>query len=235
MVEYDGAMVPQTQCDYIIGPEVTSCYMSGSGTYWSGCVGSRAEPLNLRDSSPSSRFPGLMNTGCGSELLPLVTDEAKVLNKISSLWPTGKTYIPEGVMWGMRTLSTDVPYTEGSTPSGIKKVRKILVLMTDGDNQAVSDLPSAATHRPIYSTEADYAANKEKTDGWTLEACSQAAAAGIEVFTISFGTDISAASRKLIKDCAADKDHYFDAMDAEELNEAFKAIAADVSGFYLSG
>ena len=230
----DGAKVPYTACDYVYGPKQTTCYKTG-GSSWHGCVGSREEPLNLRDASPSAKFPGIMDEWCASQMQPLSSSETAVLTTINNLWTSGNTYIPEGVMWGMRMLSTLQPYTEVKSETAIKKVRKILVLMTDGDNQAVSQLPSLPSHRAIADYESDFAKNKSKTDDWTMEACKQAIANGLEVYTISFGTDISMASRKLIEKCATDKDHYFDAKDADALNKAFQSIAADVGGFYLSG
>lgn len=230
----DGAKVPVTVCDYTYGPPEKVCYKTGGST-WYGCVGSRAEPLNLRDSSPTTKFTGIMDFWCANPLTELSGVENDILTTINNLGTSGNTYIPEGVMWGMRTLSTLSPFTTVKTTSGVNKVRKIMVLMTDGDNQAVADLPTAPTHHGIADYMPTYAADKAQTDKWTLEACKEAKKADVEVFTISFGTDISADSRALIKSCAYDKDHYFDAKDAKALSEAFKSIAAKLQGFYLSG
>ena len=234
MATVDGAQVPVTVCDYTYGPPEKVCYKTGGET-WYGCVGSRAEPLNLRDSSPTTKFTGIMNVWCANPLTELTAVETDVLTTINSLGTNGHTYIPEGIMWGMRTLSTLTPFTTVKTPVGVEKVRKIMVLMTDGDNQAVADLPAAPTHHAIASYMPTYVDDKKKTDKWTLDSCKEAKKAGVEVYTISFGTDISADSRALIKDCAYDKDHYFDAKDAKALSEAFKSIAAKLQGFYLAG
>jgi Flp pilus assembly protein TadG len=236
----DGAQIPYTKCDEVLGPKEEICYPSGDVT-WHGCVGSRDEPLNVRDASPNSKFTGIMGVWCAQPIQPLSGNKAAVLSTINNLWPSGQTYIPEGVMWGLRVLSTTIPYTEVKTASGLKKVRKIMVLMTDGDNQAAADIPAAPTHHGIHDATSDgqaspnYAAERQQTDDWTLKACSEAKKADVEVYTISFGTDVSAAAKGVVKSCATDAKHYFDAKDAAALSAAFSAIAARVNGMFLAG
>jgi Flp pilus assembly protein TadG len=230
----DGAQIPYTQCTNVYGDVKKRCKPTG-GTTWKGCVGSRNEPLNLRDSSPGSTFTGIMNVWCASPIQPLTGNKSQILSTIYNLSTHGNTYIPEGVMWGMRVLSTSVPYTEVKTDAGLNKVKKIMVLMTDGDNQAVANIPAAPTHRNIDPGQSDYNANRTKTDNWTLEACNEAKKAGIEVYTISFGSDISAKAQAVVKACASDNKHYFNAVDAAALSAAFQTIASEVGRIYLAG
>jgi Flp pilus assembly protein TadG len=231
----DGATIPTTQCKHEYAPEEEVCYATGESV-WRGCVGSRDEPLNLRDASPSTQFQGLMNVWCTTPMKSLSSVKTEVLSTISNLWdPYHSTYIPEGVMWGMRVLSSQAPFTEVKASTQFKKVRKIMVLMTDGDNQAVANVPDAPTHRGLNPSDSDYSEKRNKTDSWTLRACTEAKNADIEVFTISFGTDISTQARSIVKSCATDAKHYFDAKDAAALNAAFQAIAATVTGMFLAG
>jgi Flp pilus assembly protein TadG len=232
-VTIDGAKIPQTQCDYQYGNEYEICYPTGANT-WNGCVGSRQEPLNLRDSSPSSKFPGIMNVWCAAELQTLSADKEKLMSSINNMWTGNNTYIPEGVMWGLRTLSKQSPFTDVKSPAPDLKVRKIMVLMTDGDNQAVAQLPDSPTHRNISASDSDFSTTQTKTNNWTLEACNQAKAADVEIFTISFGTDISVTAKNIVQSCATASDHYFDAKDAATLKKAFEEIAYRVSATYLS-
>jgi Flp pilus assembly protein TadG len=233
LVKIDGAEVPQTQCDYEYGPEYEICYPTGANT-WHGCVGSRQEPLNLRDTSPSSKFTGIMNDWCAAELQTLSDDKNKVMSTINNLWTGHNTYIPEGVMWGLRTLSKQVPFTDVKSPGPELKVRKIMVLMTDGDNQAVANLPDSPTHRGISDSDSDFATTQGQTNDWTLEACNEAKKADVEIFTISFGTDISETAKDIVESCATNPEHYFDAKDASTLKKAFEEIAYRVSATYLS-
>ncbi len=223
---YDGVEVKYQSCAPIYGEEkVQYCWPTGESK-WNGCVGSRAEPFNLKENFANKKFPGLMNVTCGTELLPLSADKLKVANRISALSAADYTYIPEGVMWGIRTLTEVAPFVEAVTPSKTKKVRKILVIMTDGENQASADLPGSPTH---------YGSDFAKADAWTTAACNAAKAEDIEVFSVTFGTDLSSAAKSIIRGCASKPSNYFDATSADKLIEAFEGIAAEVNRMYLAG
>ena len=159
-------------------------------------------------------------------MLPLSGDKTQVANKISSLWATDYTYIPEGVMWGSRMLTSGLPFSEAHTPTALKKVRKIMLLMTDGENQISADLPDAPTHN---------SGNIAQADDWTAKACNEAKAQGIEIYSVTFGTDVSAAAKDIIRNCASKPANYYDASNAEKLVKAFENIAAEVNRMYLAG
>jgi Putative Flp pilus-assembly TadE/G-like len=236
---YDGVPVSGTWCPPIYGTNYTEqCTPTGAQT-WSGCVGSRNQPLNLTEAFGGVKFQGLMNTWCNSEILPLTGDAVTVANHISSLWTNDYTYIPEGVMWGWRMLTKAQPFTQVMAPQPDVKVRKIMIVMTDGENQAMADIPAAPTHHVLSpdineTPKAQYDADVAKANQWTLDACGGAKADDVELYTISFGSDINAASKLMLKNCASDAKHYYDAADATKLIEAFDEIAYRVTRTYLS-
>jgi Flp pilus assembly protein TadG len=222
----DGVEIKYSSCEPIYGSKkIQSCWPTGDST-WHGCVGSRKEPHNLKDSFSGQKFPGLMNVYCGTELLPLSSDKVAVANRISALSANDYTYIPEGVMWGVRTLTDGLPFTEAHKTSKTKSVRKILILMTDGENQASAELPDYPTHN---------GSNFAQADDWTSKACDAAKAEDIEVFSVTFGADVSAAAKNIIKNCATRPSNYYDASNAEKLVKAFEDIAAEVNRLYLAG
>jgi hypothetical protein len=236
---YDGVPVSGTWCPPIYGSKYTEQCTPTGGQTWSGCVGSRKEPHNLTEAFNGVKFAGLMNTWCNSEILPLTDDPVKVANHISSLWTNDYTYIPEGVMWGWRTLTKAQPFTEVKSPMPDKKVRRIMILMTDGENQAMADIPDAPTHHVLspdinVTPKAQYDADVAKANEWTLAACGGAKADDVELYTISFGSDITLGSKQMLKSCASDPKHYYDAADAEKLVEAFDEIAYRMTKTYLS-
>ncbi len=233
---YDGVPVVGSHCPPIYGSTSTRMCSPTGEKVWSGCVGSRPEPNNLAESYAGSKFPGLLNTWCNTDILPLTNDAIKVANHISSLWTNDYTYIPEGVMWGWRVLTKAMPYQEGVDPAHDKKVRKIMVLMTDGENQAMADLPDAPTHH-VLSPDMDpaqYASEVAKANMWTRTACERAKEDKVELFVISFGTDIGGDAKYMLEQCASDSSHYYDATNAKKLIEAFEAIAYRVGATYLS-
>jgi Putative Flp pilus-assembly TadE/G-like len=236
---YDGVPVSGTWCPPVYGSNYTEQCTPTGGETWSGCVGSRNEPLNLTEAFGGAKFQGLMNTSCNSEVLPLTGNAVTVANHISSLWTNDYTYIPEGVMWGWRMLTKAQPFTEVRSPEPDKKVRRILIVMTDGENQAMADIPAAPTHHVLspdinVTPQAQYDADVAKANEWTLEACGSVKADDVELYTISFGSDVTAASKQMLKNCASDPKHYYDAADASKLIEAFDEIAYRMTRIYLS-
>ena len=233
---YDGVPVKGQWCEPVYGTtQKEECYPTGASV-WSGCVGSRTEPDNLLDPYAGKKFPGLMNTWCNTEILPLTDDAVKVGNHISSLYANDFTYIPEGIMWGARMLSKDTPFTEAKGGGTLKEVKKILVLMTDGENQAMADLPAAPTHH-VLTPDMDaqlVSSDVDKANVWTRQACEAAKADSVEIYAISFGTDLSGAAKQVLEKCATDASHYYDASNAAKLVGAFEQIAYRVSATYLS-
>ena len=70
-----------------------------------------------------------------SPIRALSSDRDAILSNISALNAgvvTSGTLISEGIKWGRNVLSPTPPYVEGSTD---KKVRKIMIVLTDGDTE----------------------------------------------------------------------------------------------------
>lgn len=191
---------------------------------WDGCVGSRATPLDLRDDTYTTKVPGLYNTWCAAALTPLQSNAATLKSKIDELYVTGNTYLPAGLMWGWRVLSPDQPFNQGSSYAGDvdgKRVRKILVLMTDGENSVSADTP--------HHWGDDVAAANQKT----RDACVAIKRTGIEIFTVAFEVT-DAEVKGILSECASSPSNYFDAQNGEALKSSFQAIAEAFSPLRLT-
>ena len=80
-------------------------------------------------------------------MVPLTYDRSKVETGINAMTARGPTVIPEGLAWGWRVLSPTEPFTKveagptqaASTISPYNDARwqKIMVLMTDGENDVL--------------------------------------------------------------------------------------------------
>lgn len=92
--------------------------------------------------------------------------------------------------------------------------------------------------KPAANTSTDYHdKSRDMQDELTLEACTNAKAQEIEIFTIGFsGVDdpIDQQGLDLMKACATNEDHYFAATNAAELNAAFAAIGIGLGKLRLS-
>jgi Flp pilus assembly protein TadG len=220
------------KCDPIYGTSVTTCNNVTTGRLitWHGCVGSRDYPYNVTDVFQGRKFPGLLDVTCADELMTLSDNRSMLLSKINNLTPADNTYIPEGVMWGMRTLTAWAPFTDGRGPSSrnensesaTHEIRKALIIMTDGAN--------TLSTQGAWHTGGDVALS----DKYMLEACEEAKSQNLEVYTIAFGSSMTASIKALLDVCATDPEMSFVATDATALNEAFKDIADQLLAIRLT-
>lgn len=222
----DGVPYEAEVCtSYTYGAEEEVC---SDRTYtWNGCVGSRKHPLNLDDRKYSTRVPGLINTSCSKPITPLTGDRAKLESAVNALVPHGETYIPAGLTWGLRTISDGRPFSEGVsyTEAAAKDIRKVIVLMTDGENQKSAQLPGSPHH---------WGSDLDEANKWTRKACKKIHKKDIAVYTITFGTDVPKAARKIMKKCASAPENYYSADDSAGLAGAFNAISSELTQLYLS-
>ena len=108
----------------------------------------RGTAASLDTSAPDTRGP---NRGCPTPIVPLTTSDSTVLTAISNMrhWSGGGTNQAEGLAWGWRVLSPTAPFTEGA-PYG-DDVRKVIVLMSDGENTNVGTDPVVGGDYSAYS------------------------------------------------------------------------------------
>ncbi|QIG49205.1 hypothetical protein G5V57_16665 [Nordella sp. HKS 07] len=83
-----------------------------------------------------------------SPIIPLTPDRSVIEKGIDDMKAEGPTNLVEGIMWGWRVVSPGLPFTEGKSFQD-KEWRKIVVLMTDGENDVGTNssrsMPPAAT------------------------------------------------------------------------------------------
>lgn len=219
----DGVPYKSQQCEYTYGPEEQRCYTAT----WNGCVGSRLYPLNLRDADYSERVPGIPGNNCPDPITDLSSSESTLLANINDMVANGDTYIPAGLTWGMRILSKREPFSNAASDEEVESenIDRVLILMTDGENQRSAELPSEPTH---------WGSNIAQADTWTTEVCDQIKAQGISIYTVTFGDSIPTDTRDLIMNCASAPSQYFHAASGEELSEAFKSVSKKLTKLSLS-
>ena len=88
-----------------------SCGTVTQQTSWEGCVGSRTHPLNIQDSDfTTDPAPGVLNhvgyPDCPSEIFPMTTEKSDIVAEINGMTAKGNTYIPGGLTWGLRLISS---------------------------------------------------------------------------------------------------------------------------------
>ncbi|MGI9352558.1 MAG: vWA domain-containing protein [Rhizobiaceae bacterium] len=201
-------------------------------TNWMGCVGSRPYPLDVDDSSfNNTKVPTINGNICPDALTPLTTDENTLLSSINAMSPSGYTYITAGLSWGLRTLSSSQPFTEGTPYEDMEddNVKKVVIVMTDGDNTVAPKTNSSKTHT-------NFDGAKEIADAKLSEMCNETKSKDILVFTIGFGKKgaIAPDTLDLLENCSTDGENFANANDAAALQKTFDQIGAKLGELYLS-
>lgn len=111
----------------------------------------RNNSASLDTSAPDTRGP---NRGCPTPIVPLTSNEATIQANIADMrhWSGGGTNQVEGLAWGWRVLSPTPPFTQGEAFNAQRdNVRKVIVLMSDGENTNVGSDPVMATDYSAYN------------------------------------------------------------------------------------
>lgn len=196
-----------------------------------GCYGSPPYPDNVSDNNANRKYHGLMDVTCSTEAIPLTANSSAVVAAINAFTASGETYIPAGLAWGFNMLTKPQPMTEAlayDTTGPNIKPRKILVLMTDGANtkQMNHNDPRGPHTVDVFPA--------PEADQYTTELCNNIKAKGIEVYTVAFEISNNTAATNLVKACATDNDHFFNATSQSALLDAFEQIAQSIQNLRIS-
>lgn len=210
------------------GKPVRVCNAHESVDYrWYGCVASRPQPLNTEDDSYATRVPGLMGqeNNCDvSEFMRLSGKKGDIQDAIQSMRAVGKTYIPAGLVWGWRALSSNTPFADGAPYSD--KTQKVIILMTDGANVRSMKRKKSdeALHNEGGVIWAHGGKDDKKADDEMEKLCENIKDEGITIYTIAFEGG-NKHVKKLMTRCAGNGGGYYDVKKKRELKIAFSQIA----------
>lgn len=214
-------------------PGTPVCYEFSEHLSWHGCVQSRRDPNDTRDTlnySSTNIIPGMTSPAadaCATPITALTNQSEDLKDAINTLSPRGLTYIPAGIMWGARTLSDHAPFDEGEDHDTLKARGgfKTIILMSDGANtlylqqKSHEDLADKDIHPAWHNDQ------KDDADERTLAACTHAKDLEVEIYVVSFEVS-DEDTNTLLKACSSSEDtHFFLAADAQGLKDAFAAIA----------
>jgi hypothetical protein len=230
------------------GPQEFTDAAPGPNTWLNGHSGDR-QPVSLDSSDtpmtsniglsaadPSYQLNYFGTGGCAditssNEILPLTADKTALKAKIEGLSAYGSTSGALGTAWAWYMLSPkwDQIWTGASRPApyseltelrdGRPKLKKVAVLMSDGEYN---------TYRGWKESDPVLVTNNAKA------ICQNMKNAGIEIYTVGFGLDQLAADRRALaeatlKACGTDLEHFYHAVNANELKSAFRDIGVKMS------
>ncbi|WP_159950191.1 TadE/TadG family type IV pilus assembly protein [Rhizobium sp. 18065] len=120
------------------------------------------------------------------------------LKYVQALPASGNTDSSAAMARAYTDVTAASEITAHKNKNGQNKPGKFIVFMTDGDN------------------------NQSNADTKTKATCTAAKTDGVEIFTVAFMAPTG--GQKLLRECATDTSHYYDASNAAELVAAFKEI-----------
>lgn len=152
---------------------------------------------------------------------------------LDTLVPYGATYHDIGMIWGGRLLSQNGIFaSENANVSASQPTSRHLIFLTDGQTEPYDLAYGAYGLEPLDQRRWD--SSSSLTLAETIEqrfkfACSEVKKNNTTVWVIAFGTYANQA----MKDCAG-TGRYFEAADADELNDAFVTIAKSMGDLRIS-
>lgn len=215
---YDCSYTAYANVDYGVGVPYSHPW-----TYtdrWYGCVGSRNYPLDVHDAVDAvNKVPAFREAWCSAALTRLTNNSTALTTAINGLSASGETYIPAGLLWGWRTLSSQLPFKDGAVAG--PNVQKHMIVMTDGNNTLA---PSYPYH---------WGGDATVTNTLTSETCTNIKADNITVYTVAFSvTDVTI--KNILRNCASQPQNYFDATTAGDLTAAFARIGNLITAVRLT-
>lgn len=221
----DGNEAPCKKCEWDYRNMVDVKYK------FSGTVGLRPSPHQETIDDPTIKFDGSIQPAVAPVIMDLTkrgtsnnTGMAVVRNKIAALNPTNHeyvwdTFIPGGLIWGWNMLTAEMPLNQAVTKDKAKEVglRKVLLLMTDGDNNVEID-NTGLRFRRVDGASA--------TNTMTHNICENIKKDGILIYTVGFSVT-NADTKEMLEKCAT-PGFYFDAQKSGDLLKAFNDIHASL-------
>lgn len=200
-----------------------------SKTGWKGCVTDRDQSNDVSVTVPSTSdsttlYPAddanTYNNSCSLQsLMPLTYDWTSLTSKINAMIAGGATNTTIGLVWGWNMLTQGMPLSTAAAADP-KKLNKVLVFLTDGDN--------------TYYRQGMATCNGSSTctgaDDRTALVCSAIKNAGILVYTIR----TLDGNATLLSNCSSGAGYYYDVSSASQLNSIFTAIATSISNLRIS-
>lgn len=171
-----------------------------------------------------------------SRMLPLTNQASTLKNEINGLQASGFTSGHLGLAWSYYMLSPqwNSLWRNQDNEAGPfnDDTNKIAILMTDGVFNTAYDGVGAANNAPFNN-----AVSSERSQSVAGQLCENMKTSGITVYTIAFELNDDDA-RDLLDNCATNDEgndiFFYQADNEEELREAFRSIAKNISSLRLT-
>jgi Flp pilus assembly protein TadG len=207
------------------------------------CVVERTGTNQFTDAAPTDASTWLptwnvmassMSTTCtpASKIVPLTKNTALLKSTIDGFAASGTTAGQLGTAFAWYLLSpnwnTVWPAESQVAPYGTAKVKKIAILMTDGEYNTLQGIQySDGSKQAITATQ------NALSLCTAMKRTLTSSDPNIEIYTVGFQLTTTA-SKNLLKGCATTADHYYETSSGDGLKAAFRDIALKISRLRLT-
>jgi len=214
----------------------------------SNCVSERTGLVKFSDTAPSTFYVGrnypASNNPCPNiSVTPLSSNRTSLKSTIDSYAIGGSTAGHLGLAWAWYMVSPNFGYL---WPNAVnrpatyetERVRKIVVLMTDGAfnttycNGVISQDSLSGSGND--SDHINCNAPNGTAFAQAASLCTSIKAAGIIIYTVGFDVGNNTSVQNFMRDCASTTSNYYLASDGAALRAAFVAIAQDINSLRLT-
>ena len=181
-------------------------------------------------------------------IMPLTKDKTALKEHVDKLTTAGSTAGHLGTAWAWYLLSPNWnsvlqqafptssaagSYSDLTTTNakGFPKLRKIAVLMTDGEYN-INYCKGVEAKNSNQSPDINCNSENGKALAQAESLCTKIKDTKIEVFTVGF--QVNSASKTFLTNCATDASHYYDATSEVALQAAFRDIALKIATLRLT-
>jgi hypothetical protein len=234
----------------------------GTPTDWTNRQGNTTKYASANLRSGAKNVDSGPNEGCGiAAVLPLTNlktaAKAKIVtDKLGTMVATGNTNVAMGAMWGWHMVSPVGPFAATApadakiAPYSDRKVSKVMVLLTDGDNvMSTNSNPNKGTYsgygyaaqkrlRTAAGVQLDQNSTadqrRQAIDARQKMVCDNAKQAGVIIYSIGVG--VSATSKAVLESCASLPldTHYYDVTSSNQLDSVFNTIAGSIENLRIT-
>jgi hypothetical protein len=204
---------------------------TGAQRYTNAAPGAGAFVLPAYDDSGSSN--NYCSTPSNGQVVPLSADKEMLKTRINALTTGGGTAGHVGTAWAYYMLSPTwnsvIPTASRPAAFGTEKLKKIAILLTDGEYNNVRDANGVVTG----SDGAGANANGLTSSMQAREICKEMKDDDIEIYTIGFDLGNNQTAISTLAACASSESNAYLAEDTASLQTVFRDISIKLTDLHL--
>jgi Flp pilus assembly protein TadG len=190
---------------------------------WNGCIMDRDKDHDVKNTTPATAtpatlFPAYEYSACPVEMMGLSYDWTALNKKVDDMYATGSTNQTIGLAWAWQSL-TGAPFTvPAKDPNYVYS--DVIILLSDGLNtQNRWDGNGSSVSTAV--------------DARMALVCTNAKAAGMQIWTIHVNTDGDPTST-VLKNCASSTDKFYTVTSSGQIASVFNQIGTNLSKLRIS-